>query len=100
MLLNRTLFWILLVLSFAPRPTSAQSTPDVETLKGLAPVSVLLNSDRGKAALTANYKVTGGIQAGTLKQPTLLPFSQQQEQALQDASITDVDLAQLADGLG
>jgi len=100
MLLNRTLFWILLALSLAPPPTSAQSTPDVETLKGLAPVSVLLNSDRGKAALAANYKVTGGIQAGTLKQPMLLPFSQQQEQALQDASITDVDLAQLADGLG
>lgn len=100
MLLNKMLFGILLVLCFAPPTTSAQSTPDVETLKGLAPVSVLLNSDRGKAALAANYNVTGGIQACTLKQPTLLPFPQQEEQALQDAFITDKNLTQLADGLG
>jgi hypothetical protein len=54
----------------------------------------------GKAALAANYTVTGGIQTGAIRQPTLLPFAEQQQQALQDAFITDGDLAQLADGLG
>jgi membrane-associated phospholipid phosphatase len=79
---------------------AAQSAPDAAILRGLAPVSVLLNTDAGKADLSANYMVTGGIQSGTLKQPTLLPFAQQQEQALQDAFITNENLAQLADGLG
>lgn len=94
------LFGIVFVWALAPLPAMAQSTPEIETIKGLAPVSVLLNSDAGKAALAANYNVTGGIQAGTLKQRTLVPFPQQQEQALQDASITDINLTQLADGLG
>lgn len=79
---------------------SAQSAPDVAVLKGLAPVTVLLNSDSGKAALEANYKVTGGIQTGAIAQPTLLPFPEQQQQALKDAFITGSNLAQLADGLG
>lgn len=77
-----------------------QSAPDTAALKGLAPVSVLLNTDAGKAALAANYKVTGDLQSGALAQPTLLPFPQQREQALEDATITDANLAQLADGLG
>ncbi len=78
----------------------AQSAPDTAALKGLAPVSVLLNTDGGKAALGANYTVTGGIQTGAIAQPTLLPFPEQQEQALRDAFITGRNLAQLADGLG
>ncbi|MBV8192686.1 MAG: hypothetical protein JO339_36050 [Alphaproteobacteria bacterium] len=53
----------------------------------------------GKAALASNYTVTGGIQTGVIRQPTLLPFAEQQ-QALRDAFITDGNLAQLADGLG
>jgi hypothetical protein len=85
-----------LVSSQAP----AQSAPDTAALKGLAPVSVLLNTDGGKAALGANYIVTGGIQTGAIAQPTLLPFPEQQEQALQDAFVTGSNLAQLADGLG
>lgn len=88
------LAWSLVSLSWA------QSNSDKNVLKGLAPVSVLLNTDTGKAALAANYDVTGGIQDGTIKQPILLPFQQQQEQALQDAFITDKDLSQLSDGLG
>jgi PAP2 superfamily len=77
-----------------------QSVPDVAALKGLAPVTVLLNTDAGKAALGANYTVTGGIQTGSIAQPTLLPFTEQQGQALRDAFITGGNLAQLADGLG
>jgi len=78
----------------------AQSAVDMAALKGLAPVTVLLNTDAGKAALGANYTVTGGIQTGTIPQPTLLPFAEQQQQALRDAFITGSNLAQLADGLG
>jgi PAP2 superfamily len=81
-------------------PARAQSAPDMAALKGLAPVTVLLKTDAGKAALGANYAVTGGIQTGVIAQPTLLPFSEQQEQALRDAFITGSNLAQLADGLG
>jgi len=86
----------LLISSQAP----AQPGQDAAALKGLAPVSVLLNTDGGKAALGANYTVTGGIQTGAIAQPTLLPFPGQQEQALRDAFITGSNLAQLADGLG
>lgn len=78
----------------------AQTAADTATMKGLAGVSVLLNTDAGKAALDANYAGTGGIQTGKVQQPTLLPFPEQQQQALQDAFITGSNLAQLADGLG
>jgi hypothetical protein len=79
---------------------NAQSTPDVAVLKGLAPVTILSNTPQGRAALAANYTVTGGIQNGDIRQPTLLPFAEQQQQALRDAFITGGNLAQLADGLG
>ena len=69
-------------------------------LKGLAPLTVLSNSYAGRAALAANYTVTGGIQTGTIRQSTLLPFVDQQEQALRDAFITDGNVAELSDGLG
>jgi hypothetical protein len=78
----------------------AQSTADLTVLKGLAPVSILLNTPAGNAALSANYAVTGGIETGAIAQPTLLPFSAQQQQALRDAFITSGNLAELADGLG
>ena len=77
-----------------------QSAPDAAALNGLAPVTVLLNTDDGRAALGANYTVTGGIQTGAITQPTLLPFPEQQQQALRDAFITGSNLAQLADGFG
>ena len=77
-----------------------QSSSDTVVLRGLAPVTVLLNTNVGKATLGANYTVTGGIQTGAIAQPTLLPFSEQQQQALRDAFITGSNLAQLADGLG
>lgn len=79
---------------------SAQSRTDLAALRGLAPVSVLVNTETGKAALAANYAMTSGIQTGLIPQPTLLTFEEQQQQALRDAFITDGNLAQLADGLG
>src|SRR5580704_13704657 len=78
----------------------AQSLTNMAALKGLAPVSALSNSTDGKAALASNFTVTGGIEMGVIRQPTLLPFSEQQQQALRDAFITDGNLVQLADGLG
>lgn len=78
----------------------AQSVTDMAALKGLAPVASLSNTPAGTAALAANFAVTGGIQTGIITQPTLLPFAEQQQQALRDASITSGNLAQLADGLG
>jgi len=74
--------------------------PDLAVLQGLAPVSVLSATPEGRAALAANYKVTGGIQTGKIPQPTLLPFPEQQQLALQDAFSTVGNLTQLADGLG
>jgi PAP2 superfamily len=78
----------------------AQSATNIAALKGLAPVSALSSTADGKAALASNFTVTGGIQTGVIRQPTLLPFAEQQQQALRDAFITDGNLVQLADGLG
>jgi len=83
-----------------PLPAGAQSDSDMAVLRGLAPVTVLSNTPEGTAALAANYTVTGGIQTGVIRQSTLLPFPEQQQQALRDAFITSGNLAQLADGLG
>ena len=91
-------FGVLFALS--PLQAGAQSVTNMPVLKGLAPVTVLLNTYAGRAALGANYTMTGGIQTGTIRQPTLLPFADQQQQALKDAYITDGNLADLADGLG
>ena len=84
----------------APLHAAAQSAANLAVLKGLAPVSVLSNSPAGQAALAANFTVTGGIQTGAIRQPTLLPFADQQQQALKDAFITGGNIADLADGLG
>lgn len=78
----------------------AQTNAETAALKGLAPVAVLSRTDAGKAALEANFSETGGIQTGKIRQPTLLPFAEQEQQALQDAFITGSNLAQLSDGLG
>ncbi len=84
----------------APLPASAQSATNMAVLNGLAPVSALAKTQAGQAALTANLIVTGGIQTGALRQTILLPFADQQQQALKDAFITGGDFADLADGLG
>jgi hypothetical protein len=86
--------------AFIPFHAGAQSATDMPVLKGLAPVTVLSKTPQGVAALGANYTITGGIQTGAIRQPTLLPFAEQQQLALQDAFITGRNLAQLADGLG
>lgn len=78
----------------------AQTPTNLAGLNGLAPVSALETTVPGKAALAANLAVTGAIQKGRGHQPTLLPFSDQQQQALRDAFITDGNAYELADGLG
>ncbi|MCJ2142186.1 phosphatase PAP2 family protein [Methylobacterium sp. E-066] len=83
-----------------PLQALAQSPANLTALRGLAPVARLQGSPEGKAALDANLRVTGDIQAGTLKQPTLLPFPEQQQLALRDCFITDGNATGLADGLG
>ena len=69
-------------------------------LRGLAPVSALSATDAGRSALSANFNVTGGVQTGTIRQPTLMPFAQQQTQSIRDAFIAFANLTDLADGLG
>jgi hypothetical protein len=78
----------------------AQSPADLTVLQGLAPLTLLSKTAEGTAALSANYSVTGGIQTGAIRQSTLLPFLEQQQQALRDVFITYGNLSQLADGLG
>jgi PAP2 superfamily len=90
----------LLALMMSSAAADAQSAANTTVLRGLAPVSALSNTAAGSAALASNYTATGGIQTGAIRQPTLLPFAEQQQQALRDAFITDGNLAQLADGLG
>jgi hypothetical protein len=96
----KTLVGIATLCAFSWHLAQAQSASEIAALKGLAPVTALENTSTGKAALKANYKVTGGIQTGEISQPTLLPFTEQQQQALQDAFSTVSNLAQLSDGLG
>jgi hypothetical protein len=91
---------IAVLATLAPLQAAAQSAADMAALKGLAPVSVLSKTREGRAALAANYTVTGGIQTGAIRQSTLLPFAEQRQQALQDAFTTGDNLADLADGLG
>ncbi len=83
-----------------PATSHAQSATNLDALRGLAPVATLLRTPAGKAALDANFTVTGAIQTGKLAQPTLLPFKDQQLQALKDVFITDGNAAELSDGLG
>jgi membrane-associated phospholipid phosphatase len=92
--------FIFTVCMLPPSAGWAQSVTDMVVLKGLSPVTVLSKTPEGTAALSANYTITGGLQTGAITHPTLLPFAQQQQQALQDVFITSGNLAQLADGLG
>ena len=79
---------------------TAQTETNIIVLGGLAAVTALEATDAGKAALAANLAVTGAIQDGGADQPTLLPFSEQQQLALRDAFITHGNASELADGLG
>src|ERR1700722_20011926 len=97
---GKTLLAIGILYALMAFQAGAQSPTDMAALKGLAPVTVLAKTPEGAAALAANYTVTGGIQTGAIRQSTLLPFAEQQQQALKDAFITAANLAQLSDGLG
>jgi membrane-associated phospholipid phosphatase len=89
-----------IVLSFPGRAQSAPATTAQRALAGLAPFSALLQTEAGRGALSANLARTGAIQTGTSGQHALQPFPQQQTQALKDATITDANAVELADGLG
>jgi len=91
---------VVLTMALCGGEAGAQTAANVAVLKGLAPLTILNRSNAGKAALASNFTVTGGIQTGSLRQSTLLPFAEQQQQALRDAFITSGNLAQLSDGLG
>ena len=97
---NKTRWIMAAAYALSPFAAGAQAPTVQDVLTGLAPVSTLSRTAEGRAALGANYRVTGGIQAGSIQQPTLLPFAEQQQQALQDAFITGGNIADLADGLG
>jgi hypothetical protein len=99
-MLGKTILFMAAIYALTPFSAGAQSATDIAALRGLASVTVLKNSTEGKAALAANYTVTGGIQTDAIRQSTLLPFAEQQQQALRDATITSGNLEQLADGLG
>jgi hypothetical protein len=96
----RKLIQIATLCAFLVSAAHAQSAAELAALKGLAPVTILQKTDDGKAALAANYIVTGGIETGDVPQPTLLPFPEQRRQALRDAFMTESNLAELSDGLG
>jgi len=93
-------FALIAACALAPIAADAQTANNLAALKGLAPFATLANSPAGQAALAANFAVTGGVQTGLLRRPTLSPFADQQQQALKDVFITGGDLADLADGLG
>jgi len=78
----------------------AQTAPNLNALRVLLPMSTLLNTAPGRAALAANLNVTAAIETGTARQPGLEPFDTQRERALADATITGDNAYQLADGLG
>jgi membrane-associated phospholipid phosphatase len=83
-----------------PSIAQAQSTLNLNVLQGLVPFSTLLDTAAGRAALASNYTVTAAIQTGTARQPLLVPFAAQRDEALKDAFVTSGDAFQLADGLG
>ena len=84
----------------AAHGAAAQSVTNLNALQGLVSLTTLGNTDAGKAALASNLTITSEIQSGAAHQPLLLSFPDQQQQALRDALITDVNAYQLADGLG
>src|ERR1700728_939299 len=99
-MLNALKLGLVFACLLAPLQAGAQTAANLAVLKGLAPVTALPNTAAGRAALAANFSITGGIQTGAVRQSTLLPFADQQQQALKDAFINGGNLAELADGLG
>ena len=85
---------------FATSSACSQTQTDLLVFRGLATVTALQKSNAGLAALSADYTLTHDIETGNLAQPSLLPFAEQEQQALRDAFITSKNLADLSDGLG
>jgi hypothetical protein len=83
----KRLILVILAICVTCAETDAQTVTNLAVLKGLAPLTILRNSYAGAAALASNFSVTGGIQTGSIRQSTLLPFSDQQQLALKDAFI-------------
>ena len=90
---------VLAALALYASAARSDSATTLDVLRGLAPVTTLGNDAAGKAALKANLATTGAIQLGGAHQPTLLPFNEQQRQAMRDAFIAS-NATVLADGLG
>jgi len=90
----------LLALSAVPAGARGDTASILAALQGLVPFSVLLDTPAGQAALADNYRITAAVQHGTAGQPGLQPFQAQRERAIQDATITNSNAFQLADGLG
>ncbi|HTI02656.1 MAG TPA: phosphatase PAP2 family protein [Acidisoma sp.] len=97
---RRMLLGAIAMATLLPLQALAQTDTNLAALHGLAPLVALPNTAGGRAALGANYTVTAGIQSGKVRQPTLLPFAEQEQQALRDAFITKGNLVELSDGLG
>jgi hypothetical protein len=89
-----------LVLGAALTGARAQTAPNLSAFRLLLPMSTLLNSPAGRAALASNLAVTGAIQAGTAQQPRLESLAAERERSLADATFTSDNAYQLADGLG
>jgi len=92
--------WMTALCVLAPASAFAQSATNLTALRGLAPVSALAISAEGRAALAANLRITGEIQSGVARPPSLLDLEAQRRLALRDAFITDGNATELADGLG
>ncbi len=75
-MIDKTALSLIIVCALTPFRLEAQRPTNMAVLKGLAPLTALGNNLAGKATLGANYTVTGGIQTGAIRQPTLLPFQQ------------------------
>ena len=88
------------IIGLSQRGAEAQSETNLNVLRGLAPLSTLDQTDAGNVVLMQDFAATVAIQNGSAREPAGLPFPDQQEQALQDATITDANAYQLADGLG
>jgi len=104
-MLNRGITFILLGFigcSLFHHRANAQTVPaeQITALQGLSPFGQLNSTNAGQSALQTNLTTTGSIQNGTSSVPFLMPFPQQQQQALRDAQITSSNAYGLTDGLG
>jgi hypothetical protein len=84
----------------AARPLIGTRPCKAVRLVGLCASAPFRTPQLEKRRLAANLDITAAVQDGSAKQLLLLPFPEQQQQALRDAYITDGNAYELADGLG